>query len=171
MFDETHLLPDLKNKSKNGGYIKDGYGMTMVRKPNHPNNNNGYVRMNRLMMELYLGRYLEKDESVLNLDGNYNNNFIDNLKLVKRSGIDSIGVSFYTKNIGKREDRTYVYVYSEETKSLFGVENPLDELEYNLATIKELKKQKWASREDFGKVFIVKEGEFLYEGGKYKKID
>ena len=54
--------------------------------PGHPNANaHNYVPYHRLVMENYIGRYLNKDEVVHHKDGNKNNNDISNLELMKNS--------------------------------------------------------------------------------------
>lgn len=166
MFGNSHLKPELKNKTRNGGYTKDGYGAICVRKPSHPYNNNGYVRLNRLVMELHLQRYLEPTESVIALDGNYENISLENLKLVRRSGLDNGRISYYTKNRDKRMKKLFVYL--DEDGELFGVEQEMIGYIYELACLNDLIKQKWCDRSDFGRVFIVKDGSYLYEGGQFK---
>lgn len=64
-----------------GRYKENGYILAKV--PYHPNaNSRGYVAVHRLVMENELGRYLDKrTELVHHIDGNRENNSIDNLKL------------------------------------------------------------------------------------------
>lgn len=64
------------------GYsIHNGY--IHVRIEDHPSAAaNGYVRLHRLVMEHFLGRYLEKHEIVHHIDGNKLNNTIENLELM-----------------------------------------------------------------------------------------
>ncbi|MFB7305481.1 MULTISPECIES: HNH endonuclease family protein [Bacillaceae] len=169
MFDHSHLEPELKNKSKNGGYTRDGYGAICVRKPNHPYNNSGYVRLHRLVMELHLQRYLEPNESVIALDGNYENTNIENLKLVRRNGLDDKRISYYTKNRRRRMNKTYVYRYPEG--DLFGVVKEMIGYDYELASLNDLIKQKWCDRRAFGRAFVVKDGTFLYEGSQFKPFN
>jgi DNA-binding CsgD family transcriptional regulator len=65
------------------GYITTWAGYRMFRKPNHPfADSKGYVREHRLVMEDYLGRYLEEDECVHHIDGDKGNNSIENLELM-----------------------------------------------------------------------------------------
>lgn len=66
-----------KHKSINwAGYVE-------VYKPSHPNaTKRGYVKEHRLIMEQKLGRYLNKFEDVHHLDGDKQNNQIDNLELI-----------------------------------------------------------------------------------------
>ena len=73
------------NKSawKGGRSItKDGY--IMIYKPKHPFCiKNGYILEHRLVMEKKLGRYLKKEENIHHIDGNIQNNNINNLCLLR----------------------------------------------------------------------------------------
>ena len=65
------------------GHITTWSGYRMIRKPEHPfSDSKGYVREHRLVMEDYLGRYLEEDECIHHIDGNKSNNSIENLELM-----------------------------------------------------------------------------------------
>lgn len=85
MFDKNHLLPELAQEDKRSGIVKqDGY--LSMRKPSHPNAwKNGYVKYHRLVMELEIGRYLNREELVHHMDHNKLNNDINNLKIVTMS--------------------------------------------------------------------------------------
>ena len=64
-----------------GGTFKD-YGYILVLNIGHPfANSRGYIRVQRLVMEKFLGRYLTPDEVVHHVDGNKENNVIENLML------------------------------------------------------------------------------------------
>lgn len=63
--------------------------------------------------------------------------------------------------------KSYVYFYDTESKDLFGVEEPMTEYDYDLATLDELIKQKWANETDEERIFVVAEGEFYYRHGKF----
>ena len=66
----------------NGGRIRDNCGYILMYSPNHPNKNKrNCVQKHRLIMERHLGRYLKKSEVVHHIDGNRENNNINNLKL------------------------------------------------------------------------------------------
>jgi len=68
----------------NGKIIRyDGYISLWM--PNHPNSYNGYVLEHRYIMEQKLGRYLKSYEIVHHIDGNKQNNSLDNLELISNS--------------------------------------------------------------------------------------
>lgn len=52
--------------------------------PEHPRNNNGFVREHVLVMEEHLGRYLKPGEIIHHIDCNKSNNDISNLALVNK---------------------------------------------------------------------------------------
>lgn len=67
-----------------GGRIVDKDGYTLVHCPGHPNARNPgkvYVLEHRLVMEKYLGRYLNKGEVVHHVNGQKSDNRIENLEL------------------------------------------------------------------------------------------
>lgn len=69
-----------KNKTFNGkGYI-------LIKCRNHPNTTKqGYIQEHRLVMEKHIGRYLTKDEDVHHINGNKQDNRIENLELILHS--------------------------------------------------------------------------------------
>ena len=73
-----HLASNWRGgRSKTGGYIK-------IYNPDHPYaTKQGYVMEHRLLMEKHLGRYLKPGEIVHHLDGNKQNNTIENLELTR----------------------------------------------------------------------------------------
>ena len=69
-----------------GGRIKHSCGYTIILQPDHPYaNNRGYVMEHRLVMEEYLGRYLQEDEIVHHINGRKRDNRIENLTLLSLS--------------------------------------------------------------------------------------
>ena len=66
-----------KIKRKKGGYI-------LLCRPKHPYcQSHGYFLEHRLVMEKHLGRYLHPKEVVQHLNGNKQDNGIENLELIK----------------------------------------------------------------------------------------
>jgi len=94
-----------KNQNWKGGrYIAHGY--VMVYCPNHPTcqrrkSRSNYVFEHRLVMEKHLGRYLESHEIVHHVDGNKQNNSLENLRL------------FHTKQHKTREWNHYLEGYKK----------------------------------------------------------
>ena len=82
---KPHLAMENNPNWKGGRMIGSG-GYVLIKMREHPRANNcGYIREHRLVMEKYLGRYLKPSEIVHHLDGNRQNNKIENLLLTKSS--------------------------------------------------------------------------------------
>lgn len=77
----SHRKGENNSQWKGGRYLSRGYWLML--KPDHPFcNEDGYVLEHRLVMEQYLGRYLEKWEVVHHINGIKTDNRIENLKLL-----------------------------------------------------------------------------------------
>lgn len=83
----SHTCFYAHNRGKNNNKWKGGvkihaHGYRLITSPNHPfKDKQGYVREHRLVMEMYIGRYLEPYEDVHHLDNDKQNNDIGNLEL------------------------------------------------------------------------------------------
>lgn len=74
--------PLAKNHFWKGGRCLDDDGYVLVKSPDHPNRTaDGYVREHRLVMEKFLGRYLDPREVVHHRDSDQANNSPGNLQL------------------------------------------------------------------------------------------
>lgn len=88
---EKHHIPNLgfpmsrpmeRNSHWKGGEMIDKDGYVLVKTHDHPSRDtHNYIRKHRLVMEQSLGRYLLPGEVVHHLDGDKQNNTIDNLRL------------------------------------------------------------------------------------------
>lgn len=79
---KTEVIKTSTNNNWKGGlYIAGGYAKVKVKE--HPaKDKRGYVLLHRLVMEDYLGRYLNNDEFIHHKDGNKLNNELSNLELI-----------------------------------------------------------------------------------------
>lgn len=73
-----------RNTGWKGGRVSAGQGYVRIWKPDHPNNNGGYVLEHRLVMEKKLGRYLKKIEVVHHINGVRDDNREENLVVLTR---------------------------------------------------------------------------------------
>ena len=78
------------NNNWKGGHYKDRYGYIQVLSNSHPSIVGRYIREHRLVMEKHLGRYLTPLEIVHHIDGDKQNNKIENLQLLKNNSEHSL---------------------------------------------------------------------------------
>ncbi|HEX9504160.1 MAG TPA: HNH endonuclease [Patescibacteria group bacterium] len=70
----------------NGGKWTDHQGYIHLRLPNYPQSNpRGYYREHRYVMEQHLGRFLKRSEHIHHINGNKQDNRIENLELFKNA--------------------------------------------------------------------------------------
>ena len=75
-------------------------GHIKVRNTEHPHGHNGYVYEHRLVMEEYLGRYLNPWEVVHHINGIKSDNRLENLELVKNKSNHNTEVEkVYAENV------------------------------------------------------------------------
>jgi hypothetical protein len=80
-------LSGKNNPSWRGGVYIDPEGYRLISNPVHPfANSAGYVREHRLIMEKHLGRYLTQKEVVHHINGNVQDNRVENLELFESNG-------------------------------------------------------------------------------------
>ena len=94
-----------------GGIKHHSAGYIYIWKPNHPLVNiDGYVAEHRLVMEEHIGRYLTKDEHIHHINGNKQDNRIENLQILSNSEHRKL----HTKDMSDRfcsccgTDKTYI---------------------------------------------------------------
>jgi len=73
------------NPNFKGGKYIDDKGYVRVLRPDHPNENHGYVYEHRLVMEQFFGRILQVTESVHHVNELKLDNRLENLFLTTRS--------------------------------------------------------------------------------------
>jgi len=79
-------------RGKRAGNWRGGFwhcnGYCYVYKPKHPNaNKHGYIKQERLIAEMMLGRYLDRKEIVHHIDGDKRNNTFRNLLVCSNRSI------------------------------------------------------------------------------------
>jgi uncharacterized protein (DUF1330 family) len=89
----SHLCYSSSNKRENSVHWKGGKrihpdGYVMIHCPDHPGRKIGgcYVMEHRLVMEKHIGRFLEHSEAVHHVNGQRQDNKIENLVLLKSNG-------------------------------------------------------------------------------------
>lgn len=111
----TRMYKGEKAPGWKGGRHVDAEGYVWLRKPDHPDALRGYVSEHRFVLEQYLERYLERgetrdfDEIPHHMDGNKQNNTIENLELC----LHGMHTSFHQKIVWNNRKGTYG---SEESK-------------------------------------------------------
>ncbi len=74
------------NRNWKGGFFISGYGYKMVKAEYHPRaNKGGYVFEHILVIEKFIGRFLNKEEIVHHINEIRTDNRIENLELTNRS--------------------------------------------------------------------------------------
>ena len=74
-----------------GGRRINSQGYIEIFSPNHPNKSvRNTIREHRLVMENYLGRYLTRNEDIHHVNGNKQDNRLENLKLMSSKEHDSL---------------------------------------------------------------------------------
>lgn len=80
-----------KNGMWKGGRISNGFGYVSILMPDHPcAKKSGYIAEHRIVMEKYIGRFLEKNEIVHHKNGKRHDNRISNLQLLKKIDHDRL---------------------------------------------------------------------------------
>ena len=72
-------FPNYKGRKLDSGYV-------LIYNPDHPySEGTGHIYEHRLVMEAHIGRYLTKEEVIHHIDGDKENNKIENLMLFKNN--------------------------------------------------------------------------------------
>jgi len=80
---------DKNNQWKGGRFIRHGY--VFILNPEHPfATKSGYIREHRLVMEKKIGRFLQPNEVVHHINGNRQDNRVENLQLFDKPLHDSL---------------------------------------------------------------------------------
>jgi hypothetical protein len=107
------------NPNFNGGKYIDDKGYVRVLSPSHPFENHGYVYEHRLVMEAYLGRYLQSWETVHHINEIKIDNRIENFFLTTVSEHSAIHREGQKKTPAvKSELRKHAKKRIKENKSL-----------------------------------------------------
>lgn len=118
---------ELNANWKGGTTMKNGY--ILVRCPNHPRAKEcgGYVPQHILVMERYLGRYLEwygqnnpNNEVVHHINHNKQDNRIENLQLMKESEHQREHQIFLKRAV-RRKDTGEIYPSAQEAALVMGI--------------------------------------------------
>lgn len=79
--EQTKEMRGERHPNWNGGVYYNRKGYRMIRRSDHPAQQNGYVHEHRLVMERILGRFLLPQETVHHKNGNRKDNRPENLEL------------------------------------------------------------------------------------------
>lgn len=106
-YKQNHGLHGQNHPLWKGGRIYDDDNYVMIWSPNHPNRDHyGYVREHRLVIETYIGRYLNECEVIHHKNGIKDDNRIENLELIQSQSIHAqnhmIGTSHAKKDMSGR---------------------------------------------------------------------
>jgi len=106
-----YYLKNNKHYNNKGCKIKNPDGYIMVYCPNHPSvsKSTHYIMEHRLVMEKHIGRYLTDNEEIHHINGNKQDNRIENLELLTKSEH-----TIHHNKIDMR-DRVCLYCRSSET--------------------------------------------------------
>ena len=76
-----------KNHNWKGGVIDDGYGRTLIYRPDHPYPSwcGTHVYRYRLVVEEALGRYLSPSEIVHHINGDHTDDRLENLQIMTQA--------------------------------------------------------------------------------------
>lgn len=92
-----------KHPSWKGGRRYNDKGYVMRYAPNHPKNIYGYYFEHRIVMEEYLGRYLDSSESVHHINEIKDDNRIENLQIMTNSAHSKLTYNRHRHKINKKK--------------------------------------------------------------------
>lgn len=101
------------NPAWKGGVTRSSQGYIWIKTPNHPlKNAQGYVAEHRLVMEAYLGRYLNRSESIHHMNEDKSDNRVENLKIVTTS--EHSKIHFSNPEMKRRLSKRMEELYKDE---------------------------------------------------------
>lgn len=91
------------NLFKTGTRLKTGYLQILCK--DHPDaDESGYVFVHRLLASFKIGRHIDSEEQVHHIDGDINNNRLENLQVLSRS--EHMAIHMHEKHIRRQNERT-----------------------------------------------------------------